>query len=105
MFWGKYRNVQKFLHSNRKRSYKSVVTSSYKIKTIDSARSMATLLSILLENLTERSHKIQCKDFDSFLEYESVKESSIKYNRLSCNKNYSNKFNEELKKKEIQKNI
>ena len=32
-----------------------------------------------------------------FFEYESVKENSIKYKCLSCNKKYSNKIDEELK--------
>ena len=43
--------------------------------------------------------KIKCKDFDCFLEYESVKDNSIKYKCLSCNKDYSNKINGELKKR------
>ena len=34
-----------------------------------------------------------------FFEYESVKDNLIKYKCLSCNKDYSNKFDEELKKK------
>ena len=51
----------------------SVTTISYKIKLIDRARFMSSSLSNLLDNLTERIHKIKCKDCDSFLEYESVK--------------------------------
>ena len=42
-------------------------------------------------------HKIKCKAFNCFLEYESVKDNSIKYKCLSFNKNYSNKIDEELK--------
>ena len=56
----------------------SVVTISYKIKFIDSARFMATSLSNLVDNLTEGIHKIKCKDCDCFLEYESVKDNLIK---------------------------
>ena len=33
---------------------------------------MASLLSNLADNLAERINKIQCKDCDCFLEYESV---------------------------------
>ena len=33
------------------------------------------------------------------IEYESVKDNLIKYKCLSCNKDYSNKIDEELKKK------
>ena len=51
-----------------------VTTISYKIKLIDRARFMASSLSNLLDNLTEGIHKIKCKDCDSFLEYESVKD-------------------------------
>ena len=34
-----------------------------------------------------------------FLEYESVKENSAKFKCLSCNQDYSNKLDEEIKKK------
>ena len=44
------------------------------MKFIDSARFMASSLSNLLDNLTEEIHKIKCRDCDSFLEYESVKD-------------------------------
>ena len=43
--------------------------------------------------------EIKCKDCDCFLEYESVKDNLIKYKCLSCNKNYSNKIYEEMKKR------
>ena len=39
-----------------------VVTISYKIKFINSARFMATSLSNLVDNLTVPIHKIKCKD-------------------------------------------
>ena len=41
---------------------------------------------------------IKCKDCDCFLEYESVKDNLIKYKCQSCDKDYSNKIDEELKK-------
>ena len=59
---------------------------------------MASLLSNLVNNLKEGIPKIKCKDCHCFLEYEGVKENSIKYKCLSCNKGYSNKIDEELKK-------
>ena len=46
----------------------SVVTISYKIKFINSARFMATSLSNLVDNLAEGIHKIKCEDCDCFLE-------------------------------------
>ena len=78
---------------------KSVVTISYKIKFIDHARFMTSLLSNLVDNLLEGTHQIKCKDCDCFLEYECVKGNSIKYKCPSCNENYSNKLDEELKKR------
>ena len=76
----------------------SIVTISYKIKFIDSARFMASLLSNLVNNLAEGIHKTECKDCDSLLEYESVKDNLVKYKYLSCNKDYSYKLDEKLKK-------
>ena len=70
---------------------KSAVTISHKIKLIDSARFMAPSLSNLVDNLTERIHKIKCKDSNCFLEHESVKKTLIKYIFLSCNKDYLKK--------------
>ena len=49
---------------------------------------MASSLSNFVDNLPEGIHKIKCKDCDCFLEYESVKNSLIKYNYLSSNKDY-----------------
>ena len=60
---------------------------------------MATSLSNLVENLTEGIHKTKCKDCDCFFKYDSVKENSIKYKCLSCNKCYSNKIDDESKKR------
>ena len=77
----------------------SVETISYKIKIIDVARFMASSLLNLVDNLTEVSHKIKCKDCDCFLEYKNAKDNLNKYKYLSCNKGYSNKLDEELKKK------
>ena len=62
-------------------------------------RCMATSPSKLIDNLTEGIHKTKYKICGCFLEYESVKYNLIKYKCLSCNKEYSNKFDEELKKK------
>ena len=76
----------------------SFVTISCKMKLIDSAGFIATSLSNLVDNLIEGIHKIKCKDCNCFLEYESDKDNSIKCECLSCNKNYSNKIDQESKK-------
>ena len=58
---------------------------------------MAASLSDLVHSLTEIIHKIKCKDCHCFFEYQSVKEQSIKCKCLSCNKDYSNNIDVELK--------
>ena len=77
----------------------SVVSVSYKIKFIDSARFMESSLLNLVDNLIEAIHKVKCKDCDCFLEYKSVKDSLEKYKFLSWNKDYPNKVNKKWKKK------
>ena len=51
---------------------------------------METSLSNVFDNLTDRSRKIKCKNWDCFLDYESVKEISMK-NKIcrTCNRDYS----------------
>ena len=57
----------------------SIATISYKIIFVVNLTFMATPLSNLVDNLTEKIHKIKCKDCDCFLEYESVNDNLIKY--------------------------
>ena len=91
--------IEKEVTKTDKDGNKSVITISYKITFFDSARFMASSLSNLVDNLIEGIHKIKCKVCDCFLEYESAKDNLIKYKCLSCNKDYSNKLNEKLKKR------
>ena len=91
--------VEKEVTNIDKDGNESFATVSYKIKFIDRARFMAISLSNFVDNLAKGIHKIKCKDCDSFLEYESVKDNLIKYKCLSCNKDYSNKLDEKLKKR------
>ena len=58
----------------------SVVFISYKIKFIDRVRFLVSSLSNAVDNLAEGIHKVKCKECDCFLEYESVKGQSVKYN-------------------------
>ena len=69
------------------------------MKFIGNPKLMATSLPNLIDNPTEGINKIKCEDCDCFLEYESVKESSIKFKSVSYNKDYSNIIAEELKNK------
>ena len=59
---------------------------------------MANSLSHLVDKLVEGIHKVKYKDCNCLLEYGSVKDNLIKYKCWSCNKDYSNKLNEKLKK-------
>ena len=90
--------IEKEVTNIDKDGNESVVTTSYKIKFIDSARFMASSLSNLVDNFAEGTHRTKCKDCDCFLEYESVKDNFTQYKCLSCNKDYSNKLDEKLKK-------
>ena len=60
---------------------------------------MASLLLNLVNNLAEGIHKIKCKVFDGFLEYESVKDNLTKYKCFYRNKDYLNKLDEKFKKR------
>ena len=60
---------------------------------------MARSLSNLVDNLAEGIHEIKCKDCDCFLFKENVLDDLREYKCLSCNKDYSNRLDEKLKKK------
>ena len=86
---------------------------SYRFQFIDSAR----LLSNLVNSFSERIHEIKCKHghddknletsrikykhCDSFLEYTNFEDDLIECKCLSCNKNYQQKFDENLKKQKF----
>ena len=91
--------IEKEVKKIDKDGNESVVAISYKIRFIDSVRFMTTSLSNLADNLAEVIHKIKCKDCEYFLEYESVKDNLVKCKYLSCNKDYSNRLDEKLKKR------
>ena len=59
--------------------HENIITISYKIKFIDSARFIPSSLSNLVNNLAKEIHKIKRKDCDFFLKCESVKNNLIKY--------------------------
>ena len=77
-------------------------TISYRLQFIDSATFIASSLSNLLNNVSERSHKIKCKYghenekcetcrikykyCDCFLEFTKFQDDSIEYKYSCCNK-------------------
>ena len=78
--------IEKKVTSIDKDVNESVVTISYRIRFIESARFMACSLSNRVDNLAEEIHKSKRKYCYCFLEYESVKDNLIRYKCLSCNK-------------------
>ena len=88
-----------YLRENNNEDKKAKGTKKCVLKKTLKFQDYENCLSSLVDNLTEVIHKITCQDCDYFLGYESVKDNLIKYKCLSCNKNYSNKINEELKKR------
>ena len=77
------------------------------MRSIDSARRMASSSSNLINNLSEGIHRIKCKfGLDdkkcetcgiSFLEYTNFKYDLIEYKCLCFNKNYQHKFDKTFK--------
>ena len=89
-------SIEKEVTKVDKDGNESIITTSYK-KTIDTSRFMRSSLSNLVDNFGEAIHKIKCKDCVRFLENKSASDNLLNYKCLSCNKNYSNKNDEELK--------
>ena len=84
--------IEKKVTNIDKDDNESVVNPSHKTKFIDSTRFMAISLSNLVDNPRDGIHKVKCKDSDSFLKYENVKNNLIKHKCLSSNKDYSNEI-------------
>ena len=56
---------------------------------------MSTLLSSLVDNLSEKRHSDKCKDYKSELNYMSVKDNQLIFQCLEYKKNYKKDFNKE----------
>ena len=91
--------IKKEVNDISKGGNQIVFTISYKIKFIDGARFMVSSLSNLVDNVAEGIHEVKCKDCDCFTEYESVKDNLLRNQCLPCNKEYSTKLDEKLKKR------
>ena len=86
---GEVQESEKELINIDKDGNESVVTLSYKLKFIDSARFTGTSSSNLADNLIEAIYQSKCKDCGYFLKYERVQDNLLKCKYLSCNKYYS----------------
>ena len=76
-----------------------IIEITYKIKFIDSDRFMSTLLSKLVDNLSERIHNNRCVDYKFFFDYMKNKDEKLILRCFSCKKNYEKDFNKELIKR------
>ena len=56
---------------------------------------MSTLLSSLVDNLSEKRHSDKYKDYKSELDYMSVKDNQLIFQCLEYKKNYKKDFNKE----------
>ena len=88
---------------------------SYILQFIDSARFIASSLSNLVNNLSDKIHRIKCKFghndkkcetcgikykcYDCILEYTNFRDDLIELKCLRCNKNYQRKFDKKLKER------
>ena len=71
----------------------------YKIKNIDSYRSMSSSLSSLVDNLSEGLHNYKCTDYKSCLDYISTKDSQSIFKCTKCSKKHKKHFNKDLIKR------
>ena len=74
---------------------------TYKLKSFDSFRFMSSLLSNLLNNLSEGLHCDKYIESKSFLEYMWVKDNQLIFRWFECRNNYKKEFNKELKTKSL----
>ena len=78
---------------------KASVEINYKIKFIDSCKFMSSLLSKLVDNLSEGIHNNKCCDCESNLDYIKIKNEKLLLKCFNCNSYYKKKFNKDLIKK------
>ena len=60
---------------------------------------MSSLLSNLVDNLSEEVHSEKCTDCKSCLDYMSIKDNQLIFRCFECKKNYKKDFNKELIKR------
>ena len=72
---------------------------SYKIKFIGSFRFMSSLLSDLVDNLSDGLYSDECIDCESCLDYMITKDDQLIFRCFACKKNYKKDFNNELIKR------
>ena len=76
-----------------------IIKISYKIKFIDSFRFMSSLLSNLVDNLSDGLHSAKCTNCKSYLDYMITRDDQLIFRCFECKKNYKKDFNNELIKR------
>ena len=69
---------------------------TYKVKFIDIYRFMSSLLSKLVDNLSEGIHNNKCLDCKCCLDYIKIKNEKLLLKCFNCNTYYKKKFNKDL---------
>ena len=89
-----------FLVPIKKKIENKVLEITYKIKFIDSYRFMSSLLSKLVDNLSEGTHSNKCLDCNSCFDYVWItKSEKLLFKCFNCDSYYKKKFNKDLIKK------
>ena len=107
--------IQKEVTRTDKNEEETTKNTSYILQFIDNARFMASSLSNLVNNLSDRLHRTKCKlEHDDknceecrikykychcFLEYTNLKDDVIEYKCLVCDTNCQRNLEEKLKKR------
>ena len=92
-------NTEKYITFSvpiKKRIENKDIEITYRIKSIDSYRFMATSLSKLVDNLTEDIHGDKCVDCKSDLSYMKVMDETLIFRCFNCKKKYEKEINKEL---------
>ena len=89
----------KFLVPIKKKIENKDLEITYKIKFIDSYRFMSSLLSKLVDNLSDGIHNNKRLDWKYCLDYIKIKNEKLLLKFFNCNNYYRKNFNQDLIKK------
>lgn len=92
-------NTEKYLAFSLPIPKRKGQDSDLQIKLIDCLVFIASSLSILVDNLAEVLHKGKCENFNSCLEYALVKDNTLAFKFLDCNKYYEKEIEQGLTKR------
>ena len=97
--------IKKDITKKDKNGDSKIMTISYKIKILDSFRSMSSSISNLADNLSEGFHSDKRTDCKSCLDYITIKDEQLIFRCFERKKNYEKDINKELKYLQIYMNF